>query len=58
MPYQLDVALHGAAGAARRDTSMVRGINTVAGQVTNKSVAEALALPFVEPFALLESGTT
>ena len=31
LPYQLEVALHGAIGAARRDPSIAHGLNTVGG---------------------------
>jgi len=55
LPYQLDVALHGAGGASRRDPALVHGINTVAGQVTNAPVAEALGLAFTEPMVALEA---
>ncbi len=53
LPYQLDVALHGAGGAAKRDASLAHGINTVAGQVTNGPVAEALGLTSMDPVSLL-----
>ena len=53
LAYQLDVALHGAGGAARRDASLAHGVNTVAGQVTNAPVAEALGLTCADPVALL-----
>jgi len=53
LPYQLDVALHGAAGAARRDPALGHGLNTVGGEVVNAPVAEALGLPFVDPANLL-----
>jgi len=53
LPYQLDVALHGAAGAARRDPALGHGLNTVGGEIVNAPVAEALGLPFVDPANLL-----
>ena len=53
LPYQLEVALHGAGGASLRDPALVHGVNTVAGQVTNAPVAEALGLGFVEPMTAL-----
>jgi len=53
LPYQLEVALHGAAGASRRDTALSHGLNTYAGQVTNAPVAEFLGTPFIEPLAAL-----
>ena len=53
LPYQLEVAMHGAAGASRRDTALSHGLNTYAGQVTNAPVAEFLGTPFIEPLAAL-----
>ena len=38
----LDVALHGAIGAARRDPAIAHGLNTVRGSHTNAIVAELL----------------
>jgi alanine dehydrogenase len=51
LPYIQDVAVHGAAGAARRDPAIASGVNTVAGSVTNEPVAEFLGVPFVDPLA-------
>jgi alanine dehydrogenase len=53
LPYQLEVAVHGAAGAVHRDPALVHGVNTVAGQVTNAPVAEALGLDFTDPLSVL-----
>ena len=53
LPYQLEVALYGAGGASRRDPTLVHGVNTVAGQVTNAPVADALGLAFTEPMVAL-----
>ena len=53
LPYQLDVALYGAGGAAKRDQSLAHGINTVAGHVTNAPVAEALGVTSIDPVSLL-----
>ena len=49
LPYILDVAVHGAAGAARRDPALALGVNTVAGHVTNGPVAEFLGVEAVDP---------
>jgi alanine dehydrogenase len=49
LPYIQDVALHGAAGAARRDPAMAHGVNTVAGQVTSAPVAEFLGVECADP---------
>ena len=43
--YVVDVAVGGVAGAARADAALARGVNTVAGAVTNPAVAEALGKP-------------
>ncbi len=53
LPYQLEVAMHGAAGGCRRDSSLSHGLNTFAGSVTNGPVAEFLGTPFIEPLAAL-----
>jgi alanine dehydrogenase len=49
LPYLLEVALHGAAGAARRDPAIAAGVNTVAGSVTNAPVADFLATVHLDP---------
>ncbi|MGE0877975.1 MAG: alanine dehydrogenase [Acidimicrobiia bacterium] len=43
LPYILDVARFGAEAAAERDTALRHGLNTLAGQIVNPVVAEALA---------------
>ncbi len=53
LPYQLEVALYGAGGAARRDAALAHGINTVAGHITNAPVADALAASVSDPLTLL-----
>jgi alanine dehydrogenase len=53
LPYQLEVALHGARGAADRDPAMAHGVNTVAGHVTIEPVADFLGVEFVEPLTAL-----
>jgi alanine dehydrogenase len=53
LSYQLEVALHGASGAARRDPALAHGVNVVAGQVTNEPVAEFLGMPYVDPVQAL-----
>jgi alanine dehydrogenase len=45
LPYLAELARLGVAEAARRDTTLALGFNTVAGQVTNRAVAEALGRP-------------
>jgi len=51
LPYILAVALDGAAGAARSDPALALGVNTVAGQVTNRPVAEFLGSEAVDPLS-------
>lgn len=53
LPFIGDVAVHGAAGAARRDPAIALGVNTVDGHVTNQPVAEFLGVDFVEPVRAL-----
>jgi alanine dehydrogenase len=53
LPYQLEVAIHGAAGSCRRDPSLSHGLNTFGGLVTNAPVAEFLGASFIEPLAAL-----
>jgi alanine dehydrogenase len=54
LPYILDVAVNGAAGAARSDSALALGVNTVAGQVTNAPVAEFLGVAAVDPVAAFD----
>jgi alanine dehydrogenase len=49
LPYILDVAVEGAAGAALTDPSLAFGVNTVAGHITNRPVAEFLGVEMVDP---------
>src|SRR6187399_2372949 len=51
LPYQLDVALHGAIGAARRDPSIAHGLNTVDGAYANAIVANSLGATAVDALA-------
>ncbi|MEY2768017.1 MAG: alanine dehydrogenase [Actinomycetota bacterium] len=53
LPYQLEVAVHGARGATERNPALLHGLNTHRGHVTYAAVAEALAVPFVEPVTAL-----
>ncbi len=50
LPFQLEVALYGAVGAARRDPSIAYGINTLHGDYTNEIVAASLGATAVDPF--------
>ncbi len=51
LPYQLEVALHGAIGAARRDPSIAHGLNTVGGEHANAAVADSLGATAVDALA-------
>ena len=53
LPYVLDIAEHGLRAAAERDPALRLGVTTVAGQVTNPAVAEALGVEAAEPLACL-----
>jgi alanine dehydrogenase len=48
LPYLLEVAVHGAIGAARRDPAIAHGLNTVAGSYANATVAEALGATAID----------
>ena len=51
LPYLLDVAVHGALGAARRDPSIAHGLNTVGGAYANAIVAESLGAAAIDALA-------
>ena len=51
LPYLLDVAVHGAIGAARRDPAIAHGLNTVGGTFANSIVAESLGATAVDALA-------
>lgn len=53
LPYVLRLAEHGWRHAMEQDKALARGLNTHAGNVTNKAVAEALERDLV-PFADLQ----
>ena len=55
LPYQLQLALLGASGAAKADPAIALGVNTVAGVLTNQPSAQALGREFVELLAALRS---
>jgi alanine dehydrogenase len=48
LPYLLDVAVHGALGAARRDPAIAHGLNTVDGAYANATVAQSLGATAVD----------
>jgi len=47
--YALAIADHGLEAAARENAPLRRAINVYDGKITHRGVAEAFALPFVEP---------
>jgi alanine dehydrogenase len=49
LPYLVEVAVHGATEACRRDPALAHGLNTEAGQIVNPVVAEALGVPAATP---------
>ena len=49
LPFQIEVARHGALGAARLDSSLLHGLNTIDGSYANAAVAEALGSTAVNP---------
>ncbi len=49
LPYVLEVAVEGPAGAARRDPALALGVNTVGGTVTSKPVADFLGVTVTDP---------
>jgi alanine dehydrogenase len=49
LPYLVDVAVHGATEASRRDPALAHGLNTEGGHVVNAVVAEALGVPAGAP---------
>jgi alanine dehydrogenase len=53
LPYILEVATHGPLDACHADPTLVHGVNTVGGQVTNAPVAEFLGVPFADPLEAL-----
>jgi alanine dehydrogenase len=53
LPFQLEVALHGALGAARQNDSILHGLNTVAGCYVNAAVAAALDSTATDPLEVV-----
>jgi alanine dehydrogenase len=53
LPYILQVADHGVAGAARANEGLAKGVNVVDGKVTYLPVAEATGQPYAELFDAL-----
>jgi alanine dehydrogenase len=53
IPYAIKIADRGLPAAAREDTALMAGVNTYAGHVTYKPVAQAHGLPYVPVHDLL-----
>ena len=53
LPYVAAVAERGVRKAATADPTLVPGVTTVGGHVTNQAVAESLGHPFVDPLQAL-----
>jgi alanine dehydrogenase len=49
LPYLVEVAVHGATEACRRDAALAHGLNTEGGQVVHPVVAESLGVPSGTP---------
>ena len=58
LPYVLDVADEGVAGAARQNPGLAKGVNVVAGKVTYAPVAEATGQPYADLFDALGEEAT
>ena len=54
LPYLLKMAALGLAGAASEEPSLLPGVNTFAGRVTNRAVADLFALEYTPPESILE----
>ncbi|MDX6352367.1 MAG: alanine dehydrogenase, partial [Streptomyces sp.] len=53
LAYLLEVAEAGLRGAVERDPSLLPGVTTVSGRLTNAAVAEALGMPSADPLSCL-----
>lgn len=53
LPYLLSVGVNGVLEAARRDPGLLGGLSTVAGEVTNAAVAEAIQRDHVDAMVAL-----
>ncbi|MFN2506857.1 MAG: alanine dehydrogenase [Acidimicrobiales bacterium] len=53
LSYLVELTTFGVRGAVTRDPALARGVNTVAGRVTNPAVAEALGQEAADPLACL-----
>ena len=55
LPYVVELAEHGVAGAIDRDPALRRGVNTATGRLTSKAVAEALGDEPIDPLIALRA---
>jgi alanine dehydrogenase len=55
LPYQIDIATHGARISVEKNPALLHGLNTHHGQVTYKAVADALGVPFAPATEALAS---
>ena len=55
LPYTLALADKGARRALHEDPHLLNGLNVCAGKVTNKAVAAAMNMPFINPHNLIGS---
>jgi alanine dehydrogenase len=55
LPYQIEVATHGARTAVEKNAALGHGLNTHRGAVTYEAVAEALGTAFTPPTEALAS---
>ncbi|HVF32449.1 MAG TPA: alanine dehydrogenase [Acidimicrobiales bacterium] len=55
LPYVLEVAERGVADAVQHDPSLLGGLTTIGGRVTNPAVAEAMGVPAADPTAALST---
>ncbi len=57
LPYGLELADHGLAGAVARDPALARGVNVLDGKITYPAVAEAFGLPYMPLADVLDAQT-
>jgi alanine dehydrogenase len=55
LPYGLELADLGLAGAVARDPALARGVNVLDGKITYPAVAEAFGLPYTPLADVLEA---
>ncbi len=55
LPYALSIANLGAEEACRRDSALLKGLNTYRGHLTFQAIAEAQNLEYTDPVTLFES---